>query len=173
MGWLILGRRLLLLCNGALQTLSTHIIVFAVCFNIAMYIFLTVVCFYLARPPEFLCSGRFGGRFGFRRIPAEETIAVCFCGPSKSTALGVSLLYAMWTPVDLYIKAKTSVPVLLYTTEQIRIAHFFVHLFRKWSARVNEKGDVECGSEGNEMVGGSYDGEESKDVNTWYLYTFV
>jgi sodium/bile acid cotransporter 7 len=69
----------------------------------------------------------------------EETIAVCFCGPAKSTALGIPLLYAMWQPVDLFTKAKTSVPVLLYTTEQICVAHFFVQLFRRWHAKVIEK----------------------------------
>lgn len=72
----------------------------------------------------------------------EETIAVCFCGPAKSTALGIPLLYAMWQPVDLFLKAKTSVPVLLYTTEQICVAHFFVQLFRRWHARIVEKEDL-------------------------------
>lgn len=70
---------------------------------------------------------------------------MCFCGPAKSTALGIPLLYAMWAPLDLYTKAKTSVPVLLYTTEQICVAHFFVQLFRRWHSRVAEKEDVEHG----------------------------
>lgn len=78
----------------------------------------------------------------------EETIAVCFCGPAKSTALGIPLLYAMWTPVDLFTKAKTSVPVLLYTTEQICVAHFFVGLFRRWLEKRGQKGDLEVGEEG-------------------------
>lgn len=69
----------------------------------------------------------------------EETIAVCFCGPAKSTALGIPLLYAMWKPIDLFTKAKTSVPVLLYTTEQICVAHFFVQLFKRWHAKILEK----------------------------------
>ncbi len=80
-------------------------------------------------------------------LPPEETIAVCFCSPAKSTALGLPLLYAMWAPVDLYTKAKTSVPVLLYTTEQICVAQFFVQLFRRWHARVVEKEDRERGDE--------------------------
>lgn len=71
----------------------------------------------------------------------EETIAVCFCGPAKSTALGIPLLYAMWQSVDLFTKAKTSVPVLLYTTEQICVAHFFVQLFQRWHAQIIEKGN--------------------------------
>lgn len=79
-----------------------------------------------------------------KSLPPEETIAVCFCSPAKSTALGLPLLYAMWAPVDFYTKAKTSVPVLLYTTEQICVAQFFVQLFRRWHARIAEKEDGEA-----------------------------
>jgi sodium/bile acid cotransporter 7 len=52
----------------------------------------------------------------------------------------------MWTPVDLYIKAKTSVPVLLYTTEQLFVAHFFVHAFRWWKRGIG--GRRECEEDG-------------------------
>ncbi|KAA8648142.1 uncharacterized protein ATNIH1004_004025 [Aspergillus tanneri] len=126
----------------ALQTLSATSIVFVVCFNIALYIFLTIVCFYISRPPRFLSAGFAGAQQIFKRISPEETIAVCFCGPAKSTALGIPLLYAMWTQVDLFTKAKTSVPVLLYTTEQICVAHFFVHVFLRWHRSVHEKSEV-------------------------------
>ena len=89
----------------------------------------------------------------FKRMSPEETIAVCFCGPAKSTALGIPLLYAMWQPVDLFIKAKTSVPVLLYTTEQICVAHFFVQLFRWWRSRVVEKEDLDGSTRDNFEIG--------------------
>ncbi|KAI9035291.1 uncharacterized protein KD926_003785 [Aspergillus affinis] len=127
--------------TGALQTLSARSIIFVVLFNIALYIFLTALCFILCRPPLVLCKLGLGGKHVsvFKRISPEETIAVCFCGPAKSTALGIPLLYAMWTPLDLVVKAKTSVPVLLYTTEQICVAHFFVHVLGRWRRRVNER----------------------------------
>lgn len=76
-------------------------------------------------------------------MPPQETIAVCFCGPAKSTALGIPLLYAMWAGIDLFIKARTSVPVLLYTTEQICVAQIFVYFFRRWHARLSEKQTME------------------------------
>ncbi|KAL3467734.1 putative sodium bile acid cotransporter [Aspergillus heterothallicus] len=126
--------------TGALQSLSTESVMFVTLFNIALYVFLTVVCFALSRPPQSLCRRTTFGRWSvFRRIPPVETIAVCFCGPAKSTALGIPLLYAMWTRVDLFLKAKTSVPVLLYTTEQMFVAHFFVHAFRWWTRRLEKR----------------------------------
>jgi hypothetical protein len=53
-------------------------------------------------------------------------------------------LYAMWSSMDLFVAAKTSIPVLLYTTEQICVAHFMVYLFRRWRRRSGtEKRDIE------------------------------
>ncbi|KAJ6129086.1 hypothetical protein N7512_001866 [Penicillium capsulatum] len=121
-------------------------VAFVVLFNIALYILLTVICFVGSRPPPIFASRRWS-RPIFKPMSPEETIAVCFCGPAKSTALGIPLLYAMWAPVDLFTKAKTSVPVLLYTTEQICVAHFFVQLFRRWHTRMTGKPDVERGTQ--------------------------
>ncbi|KAJ5559008.1 hypothetical protein N7535_009124 [Penicillium sp. DV-2018c] len=59
----------------------------------------------------------------------------------------------MWQPVDLFTKAKTSVPVLLYTTEQICVAHFFVQLFRRWHTRVIEKENSDGGTHDDVEVG--------------------
>lgn len=123
--------------TGALQELSTQSIVFTVLFNVALYLFLTVVCFYSAQPPSFLRKTAWGKRI-FHPAPPEETIAVCFCGPAKTTALGIPLLYAMYTSMDLFTKAKTSIPVLLYTTEQICVAHFMVYVLRRWKRRLEE-----------------------------------
>ncbi|KAL4780166.1 putative sodium bile acid cotransporter [Aspergillus varians] len=129
----------------ALQDLSTESVIFVVLFNIALYVFLTAVCFSLSRPAQSLCDRATFGRWQIlKQMPPEETIAVCFCGPAKSTALGIPLLYAMWTPVNLFVKAKTSVPVLLYTTEQMFVAHFFVHAFRWWKRRLERSRSREC-----------------------------
>lgn len=57
--------------------------------------------------------------------------------------MGIPLLYAMWAPLDLFTKAKTSVPVLLYTTEQICVAHFFVQIFRKWSTWIEKREGIQ------------------------------
>ena len=141
--------------TGALQTLSPQSIIFIVLFNIALYMALTVISFFSSRPPKFLLNHRWFQPV-LKCMPPEETIAVCFCSPAKSTALGLPLLYAMWAPVDLYTKAKTSVPVLLYTTEQICVAQFFVQLFRRWHARVAEKEDGD-GERGDEVEMGMVD----------------
>ncbi|OKL57918.1 hypothetical protein UA08_06642 [Talaromyces atroroseus] len=131
--------------TDSLEALSTQSVVFTVFFNIALYLFLTAVCFSLSRPPQFLRKGSWGKRV-FQAISPEETIAVCFCGPAKTTALGIPLLYAMYESMDLYTKSKTSIPVLLYTTEQIFVAHFMVYILRWWRTHLEcsgEKRDTE------------------------------
>lgn len=70
-------------------------------------------------------------------FPAEETIAAIFCGPAKTTALGIPLLYAMWT-IGV-VRARMSIPVVLYTTEQIFIAHFVVGLMQRWKHKIDRK----------------------------------
>ncbi|KAL5360121.1 putative sodium bile acid cotransporter [Aspergillus floccosus] len=131
--------------TGALQSLAAESIAFVVCFNVGLYLCLTGVSFGLCRLPELGGGGkaRRWVKHAFRPVPPEETIAVCFCAPAKSTSLGIPLLYAMWAPLDLLVKAKTSVPVLLYTTEQICVAHVLVQVFRRWRARMDNKREEE------------------------------
>jgi sodium/bile acid cotransporter 7 len=135
--------------TNSLEALTTQTVIFTVFFNVALYLFLTVVCFTLARPPQTLRKTAWGKRV-FHPMPPEEAIAVCFCGPAKTTALGIPLLYAMYDSMDLYTKSKTSIPVLLYTTEQIFVAHFMVYVLRWWKGRLEreEKRDSESVVEG-------------------------
>ncbi|EEH20329.1 hypothetical protein PABG_02588 [Paracoccidioides brasiliensis Pb03] len=67
--------------------------------------------------------------------PPVETIAICFCGPAKTTSLGIPMVYAMYPTVDLLLVAKLTVPVILYTTEQVFCAHFMVRIFKWWGKK--------------------------------------
>ncbi|KMP09054.1 sodium/bile acid cotransporter 7 [Coccidioides immitis RMSCC 3703] len=122
----------------ALESMTKETIILVVFFNIGLYLFLTAICYFLCRPPTFLMSNRFISRI-FRRLPPVETIAVCFCGPAKTTGLGIPMLYAMYKSNDVSLNARMSVPVILYTTEQIFSAHFMVHLFRAWLRKLRKK----------------------------------
>ncbi|KAJ5256940.1 hypothetical protein N7478_013044 [Penicillium angulare] len=124
--------------TGSLQTMSTPTIVFVVLFNVALYVFLTGICFIIARPPRFFLSIPWTD-VTFEPLAPREAIAACFCGPAKSTALGIPLLYAMWQPLNNDAKAQTSVPVLLYTTEQIAVAQLFVQVFWRWHSYVEKR----------------------------------
>ncbi|EEQ84395.2 solute carrier family 10 [Blastomyces dermatitidis ER-3] len=141
--------------TGALESLSHETIAFVTLFNVLFYISLTCVSFIIAYPPlslipqakptttrvvtpkkaklHFLLNAVLTRLI--KQTPPLETIAICFCGPAKTTSLGIPMLYAMYPTIDLHLVAKLTVPVILYTTEQIFCAHFMVHLFKKWGKR--------------------------------------
>lgn len=137
--------------TNALPALSTESVILTVFLNIALYLFLTLICFLISRP-------LFPVPYILPTIPPEEAIAICFCGPAKTTALGIPLLYAMWSNLELFTAAKTSVPVLLFNVEQIFCAHFMVLLFKRWIGKM-EKGSPEQVEGSSSGGGGAVSGE--------------
>jgi hypothetical protein len=59
----------------------------------------------------------------------EQTIAVCFCGAAKTTSLGIPLVTAMWTQADDLTRAFITIPVLLYTIEQVSAEELFLQIY--------------------------------------------
>ncbi|KAK2745376.1 hypothetical protein FQN57_003719 [Myotisia sp. PD_48] len=147
--------------TNALQSFTTETVLFAVFFNIALYNFFTVICFILSYPPKFLLFQQPILRYVLYRLPPGEVIAICFCGAAKTSGLGIPLLYAMYDGASLSQKAKTSVPIILYMTEQILCAHFMVHMFLKWKVK-KQTGDVENADD--QTVGEGGDGRTSTTV---------
>jgi sodium/bile acid cotransporter 7 len=56
-----------------------------------------------------------------KKMSKEQTIAVCFCGAAKTTSLGIPLVTAIWTQADDLTRAFITIPVLLYTIEQVSL----------------------------------------------------
>lgn len=120
--------------TGALYKLSKADVIFNVFINIGLYIIFTLICFYLARPPLFLARyinprvtkcrlpERAQRIFSVKKMSKEQTIAVCFCGAAKTTSLGIPLVTAMWSQADDLTRAFITIPVLLYTIEQVSAA---------------------------------------------------
>lgn len=159
----------------ALEALSDQTVAFTTVMNVTLYLFLTAGCFFLARPskwmlPKALEPGNKGSIMWkvhnaiIKRMPVGETIAICFCGPAKTTGLGIPLLYSMYSKNDMFDNARMSVPVILYTTQQIFAAHFMVHLFHWWGEKTKK---IE------EKNSGMYDDEESARPQTGSDATIV
>lgn len=139
--------------TGALFLLPKASILFNIFMNVALYLLFTILCFYLARPPNIIISCLQPRDPAFkstsaskklinislcripRRMSKEETIAVCFCGAAKTTSLGVPLAAAMWARADDLTRAYIQIPVLLYTIEQVFLAQLLVLLFRWYLKR--------------------------------------
>ncbi|OAA59043.1 hypothetical protein SPI_06245 [Niveomyces insectorum RCEF 264] len=125
--------------TNAFETITPQCIAFIVLFNVFLYLLMTVICFGLSRPSEKIGKIPF-----YPRMPPDITIAVCFCGPAKTTALGIPLLHAMWKSADLGpTLGRMSLPVLLYTTEQVFVAHFVVYAFKAWLRKKEKTETIE------------------------------
>ncbi|QYS98945.1 hypothetical protein H0G86_006101 [Trichoderma simmonsii] len=143
--------------TGALYKLSKEDVIFNVFINIGLYIIFTLICFYLARPPAFLATyvnphvkeSRLPERVkrivSVKKMSKEQTIAVCFCGAAKTTSLGIPLVTSMWTQADDLTRAFITIPVLLYTIEQVFMAQGLVYYFRWYLRRDRKPGAGDAG----------------------------
>ncbi len=125
----------------------------------------TVICYYVAFPPEFLiravnpdtADSKVGSHLPVtlrrvltvRRMAPVQVVAVCFCGAAKTTSLGIPLVAAMWSQLDNFTISAIQVPVLLYTVEQVFLAQFFTIFFKHWLEKVT-KGVTDTESGGPE-----------------------
>ncbi|UKZ88284.1 uncharacterized protein TrAFT101_004046 [Trichoderma asperellum] len=160
--------------TGALYKLSKADVIFNVFINIGLYIIFTLICFYLARPPLLFAryinprvtKSRLPERaqriFTVKKMSKEQTIAVCFCGAAKTTSLGIPLVTAMWNQADDLTRAFITIPVLLYTIEQVFMAQILVYFFKWYLQRDQKSGGDDVEASGEELpVPGQGDGHES------------
>ncbi|KAJ0267887.1 hypothetical protein Brms1b_013371 [Colletotrichum noveboracense] len=168
--------------TGALYQTPHASIIFNVFMNVALYMLFTLICFYAARPPLPLCDAvnprvaesalmmrrspsLLRRAVTVRRLPREQTIAVCFCGAAKTTSLGIPLATAMWTQSDDLTRALIQIPVLLYTIEQVFMAQILVYVF-KWYLRRGAKADSETLTTEDEEAGSNSGAGEVREDGT-------
>ena len=93
----------------------------------------------------------------------KDTVAILFCGPAKTAALGVSLISSQYGS-DFPQLGKLLVPLVLYQSEQVVTAKLLVPLVRRWAA---DEDEVKSASENNlEQVSlGKADATDSSGVS--------
>ncbi|KAH8195468.1 hypothetical protein TruAng_010367 [Truncatella angustata] len=137
--------------TGALYDLPKSSVIFNVLMNLAFYMVFTIVCYFAAYPPDFLCKlintwfadSKFGillpsiirRAITIKKMPRDQVVAVCLCGAAKTQALGIPLADAMWVQSSDLTRSLIQIPILLYTMEQVFTAQFLTILFRWWLRR--------------------------------------
>jgi sodium/bile acid cotransporter 7 len=129
--------------------------------NFTVCIAFTTFSYYCSRPPSFL--NNLSPRI-FRQINKEETIAICFCAPGKTQALGIPLISAMYASSNDRTRALIQVPMILYTAEQILVGQLLVWLFKRWIAKDQRKDEelMESAESATEALVGEEDEKSSK-----------
>lgn len=144
--------------QNAFTSVSHASIIFLVFFNIGIYLFFTIITYLYLRP-------RFLLRIFSREPTAEDTklytwsykifrpfyydrrdtVAIMLCGPSKTAALGVSLVSSQYGSDNPKLGILL-VPLVLYQAEQVFTAQILVRFMKKWIHAEDPKEDPETGS---------------------------
>ena len=68
-------------------------------------------------------------------LSKEDTIAVCYCVPAKTPAMGVPLANVMFLGLGAQLESKLQIPMVLYQGLQILGGSLLIPVFRSWQER--------------------------------------
>lgn len=74
-------------------------------------------------------------------LPKEDTIAVCYCVPAKTPAMGVPLSNVMFVGLSTLVESKIQIPMVIYQGLQLVFGSLLTAVFRKW---VGMKKEEDC-----------------------------
>lgn len=160
--------------QDAFTSVSHASIIFLVFFNIGIYLFFTTITFFYLRPRFLLSifpteptpndsrlyrwSYKIFRPFYYNR---RDTVAIMLCGPSKTAALGVSLVSSQYGSDNPKLGI-ILVPLVLYQAEQVFTAQILVRFMKKWIHAEDIKEDSETGS----LIQNSEDGENHQSTES-------
>ncbi|KAG9052687.1 hypothetical protein FS842_009399 [Serendipita sp. 407] len=145
---------------------SSETIILVAFLNVALYLFMSLVCLWSARPPLPRAKSPllpcFGGgeaeeepaymrsvRRLVKRVTFDkkETAAICFCGAAKGLVLGAPLISIMYSAYGNEIQSAVTLPIALYQGTQIAIAQISVRVVKAWILRGEGDEDVVVNNE--------------------------
>lgn len=102
--------------SRAFQTLKPSNVVFIVLISVCFYLLWTSICVFLSR----------------LWLDKEDTIAVAYCVPAKTPAMGVPLSAILFSGLSLETKSKIQIPIVIYLGLQIAFGSLMTMAFRRW-----------------------------------------
>jgi sodium/bile acid cotransporter 7 len=111
--------------SGAFTSIKGSNMVFIVFISIALFMIYLAVAFFTS----------------ILWLPKEDTIAVCYCVPAKTPAMGVPLSNVMFVGLSTLVESKIQIPMVIYQGLQLVFGSLLTIVFRKWVGM--EKEDFE------------------------------
>lgn len=102
--------------SGAFSTIKASNKLFIVFISIALYPLYLAICF--------LTSTLW--------LSKSDTIAVAYCVPAKTPAMGVPLITTMYVGLSMMEESKIQIPLVIYQGFQIAFGSVLTVAFRKW-----------------------------------------
>ena len=109
--------------SGAFNTLPASNIVFVVFMSIAFFIIWLTIAFTTAK----------------LWLPREDVVAVCYCVPAKTPAMGVPLVQTIYFGLSRLDQSKLQIPMVFFQGLQIAGGSLLIGAFRWWVARDSTK----------------------------------
>lgn len=97
--------------------------VFIVFISIAIFIMLLTICFFAS----------------IAWLPKKDTIAVCYCVPAKTPAMGVPITAVMYVGLSRQNSSKIQIPMVIYQGLQILFSSLLTMAHRRWIREEEER----------------------------------
>ncbi|KAI9875091.1 MAG: hypothetical protein M1830_008885 [Pleopsidium flavum] len=82
-------------------------------------------------------------------LQKKDTIAVAYCVPAKTPAMGVPLSVVMFSGLSTLTKSKIQIPMVIFQGFQIAAGSLMTLVFRRWIRPGEEREDAEKAQHGN------------------------
>ncbi|KAI7888548.1 SBF-like CPA transporter family-domain-containing protein [Mucor mucedo] len=117
--------------SGSFSAVKPKDIVAVAILNAGFYIIFSLFCLMMARLPlpRWIETPDWLKRFRYSR---EDTVAIMYCGATKTVAMGVPLINVLYQNGDPGTIGVLSTPLLLYHVEQLILGNIEVELLKKW-----------------------------------------
>jgi sodium/bile acid cotransporter 7 len=113
--------------SGAFSSVKADNKIFIVLISIAYFLIWFTVCFLLS----------------ILWLPKKDTIAVCYCVPAKSVAIGVPLSSLLFVGLSTTEESKLQIPMVIFQGIQIASASLMTIPFRRWVRAEEEQGEAD------------------------------
>ncbi|KAI9273724.1 putative sodium bile acid cotransporter [Sporodiniella umbellata] len=120
--------------SGSFNAVKPKDIVAIAIINAGLYILFSFMCLLLGRLPLPKCTGD-SGFVNKLRYSREDTVAIMYCGATKTVAMGVPLINVLYSSGDPGTVGVLSTPLLLYHVEQLILGNIEVEFLKRWVAR--------------------------------------
>ncbi|KAI9474241.1 MAG: SBF-like CPA transporter family-domain-containing protein [Benjaminiella poitrasii] len=159
--------------SGSFSAVTPKDIVAVAIINGGLYILFSLLCLVLARLPlpRWIKTPEFIQRLRYSR---EDTVAIMYCGATKTVAMGVPLINVLYQNGDPGTIGVLSTPLLLYHVEQLIFGNIEVELLKKW-VKKGQKKDQESAIVRDEEENGAvvYDSDVTRAASSHIQSTVV
>ncbi|CAF4421271.1 unnamed protein product, partial [Adineta steineri] len=117
--------------TGAFETIHKKDLLILIFINAGIYLFFSLLIIILSRLP-----------IPYWQFSEKDTVAIMFCGATKTLAMGIPLINALYGNSNKDLSGILSLPLIIYHVEQLIIGAIFVILLKNWVKKGIKKQNI-------------------------------